>query len=153
MSNQINKLQDMEKAARRETTRANQWELQARALKRDLTAAMGHYERANKVESQIQEMALAIEEAAQTAQKNVEEIKELQETNEVLLIKYQENERHLQRYLTRSMMVAPPPAPDTSKEEALQEQIHKLQEELRQEQLHRQRMEVAKIKALDAAEK
>ena len=40
-------------------------------------------------------MAQAIEEAAQKAQKDAEEIKELQETNKILVTTYQDNERLL----------------------------------------------------------
>ena len=53
MSKQIKELQDMEEAARMETARADQWELQAKALERDLTEARGHYKRANRAKSQI----------------------------------------------------------------------------------------------------
>ena len=83
-------------------------------------------------------MTQAIEDAAQKATKDEEEIKELYETNEVLLHKYHENERHLQRFLTRA---TPRLALPSSTEAALQDQINKLQEELKQERLMQQSLE------------
>ena len=62
---------------------------------RVLHISVGHGERVDNAKSRVAEMTQAIEDAAQKATKDAQKIKELQETNEAFLHKYQENERHL----------------------------------------------------------
>ena len=65
-------------------------------------------ERANNAEAQVESMAQALTEAAKKAQKDAQEIKDLQETNKLLLERYQQNESLLQRFLSRATPPAPP---------------------------------------------
>ena len=99
MIKQIKKLQAMKDMAKQEKQRADKWTLGKLDLEKKYSKALkvstGHWKLANKAESQINEMAQAIEEAAKKAHKDVKEIEDLQDTNEILLNKYQENERHL----------------------------------------------------------
>ena len=82
-------------------------------------------------------MAQAFIEATEKAQKDAQEIKDLQETNDLLLERYQQNESLLQRFLSRAAPPATPPIQPSSQEAALQAQISRLQDELWQEQLTR----------------
>ena len=82
-------------------------------------------------------MAQAIEEAAKKAEEDACNIKELTETNELLLERYQQNKQLIQKLLTWSQSQAPPPALSSSREAELNDQIQKLQEELHQEQVTR----------------
>ena len=119
ITEQIKELQAMEDMSKQEKQRADKWDLEYLDLEKyyfkALKVSIGYWERANKSKSQMNEMAQAIEEAAKKAHKDAEEIKELQDTNEILLNKYQENERHLQRFFTRETPSAPPPTLPTSK--------------------------------------
>ena len=49
-------------------------------------------EQAHNGEAQVESMAQALTEVAEKAQKDAQEIKDLQETNELLLERYQQNE-------------------------------------------------------------
>ena len=89
----------MEKLAKLEQERANKWSTYYHNLEIEhskvLRESNDNWERADRAKSQINEMAQAIEEAAQKAQKDADKIKELQDTNEILITKYQGNERLL----------------------------------------------------------
>ena len=61
-----------------------------------------YWVRLDEAKSQVVELTQAIEEIAKTATADVESIKELQEINELLLEKDQQNEKLLQRFLMRS---------------------------------------------------
>ena len=68
----------------------------------------------DKAEEQVKEMAQAISEAAEKAQKDAQEIKDLQEMNELLLERYQQNKSLLQRFLSRAAPPTPPPSQPSS---------------------------------------
>ena len=54
------------------------------------------------MESWVAKLTQGIEEIPMKVAKDAKSIKELQETNEVLLEKYQQNEKLLQRFLSRA---------------------------------------------------
>ena len=92
MIEQIEGLQDMEKITKQEQAKADKWSSYYHNLEMEYSQALKesnvNSNQANKAKSQINDMAQAIEEADKKAQRDAEEIKELQETNEILITKY-----------------------------------------------------------------
>ena len=99
MTEQIEGLQDMEKMSKHEQARADKWSTYYHILEMEhskvLKESNSNSKREDRAKSQINEMAQAIEEAAQKAQRDAEEIKELQEINKILITKHQENKKDL----------------------------------------------------------
>ena len=82
----------MEKLAKLEQERPNKWSTYYHNLEIEhskvLRESNDNWERADRAKRQINEMDQAIEEATQKAQRDAEEMKELQETNKILVTKY-----------------------------------------------------------------
>ena len=95
MTEQIKELQDMKRMAKEEKENANKWQTYYKELELEqsqiLHESTEHWRRADKAEEQVKEMAQAITKAAEKAQKDAHEIKDLQETNKLLLERYQQN--------------------------------------------------------------
>ena len=108
--------------AKHEQERANKGAMKPLDLKQEFCKVVKksslYWIRADEAKSRLVELTQANEETNKKATADVESIEELQETNEVLLEKYQQNEKLLQIFLMRSQPLASPPTLSTSREAA-----------------------------------
>ena len=122
-------LERAEELALKEHEKAKKWaqchnelNVHYNKTKKELTLQIFKIEDA---EPQTKEVKKELEVALKKAKEEAQSIKELQETNKVLLEKYYQNEKLLQRFLSCTPALAPPPPPSTRKVE-LQIQINRL---------------------------